>query len=175
MRFRVTIAVTAVAILALAGAAGTARANTADRGSPAVCTWGGTPAAPTGRFTFTPGLTQFTPSSGPLKFWATGELSGGAGCQGKMVFRGVAEPGAICPAFVTDGTVEGVPGVARFRGVSPGGAVTQGFLYDRDGRIVGTEHPQALTEYDHFSDCLRPEGFTAGNFSSIVTFLNGTS
>jgi hypothetical protein len=169
MRFRVTITVTAVAILALVGVAGAARANTADRGGPAVCTWGGTPDAPTGRFTFTPGLTQFTPSSGPLKFYATGELSGGGPCQGRMVFNGVAEPGATCPAFVVDGKVEGVPGVVRFSG-GAAAAVVQEFLYDREGRIVGSDQPQALTNYDHFTDCLRPEGFTAGNFSAIVEF-----
>ena len=126
MRLQTMLGAIAVAILGVTGAAGTAKANSPDNGTSAVCTWGGTPAAPTGRFTFTPGLTQFTPSSGPLKFWATGELSGGAGCQGKMVFRGVAEPGAICPAFVTDGKVEGVPGVARFWRVSPGAHLRRG-------------------------------------------------
>ena len=134
-----------------------------------MCTWGGTPAAPTGRFTFTPGLTQFTPSSGPLKLYVTGELAGGAGCQGKMVFKGVAEPGATCPEFLVDGRVEGVPGVARFWGGAVGG-IPYDFLYDREGRIVGSDQAQAFTNLDHFTDCLRPEGFTAGNFSSIVEF-----
>src|SRR6266540_3090838 len=145
MRLQATLAATAaVGSLALGGVTCPAKANTHGDGSSAFCTWGGTPAAPTGRFTFSPGLTQFTPSSGPLKFYATGELSGGGPCQGQMVFKGVAEPGATCPEFVVD----------------------------RDGRIVGSDQPQALTNYDHFTDCLRPEGFTAGNFSSLVEFYD---
>jgi hypothetical protein len=86
-----------------------------------------------------------------------------------MVFKGVAEPGATCPAFVVDGKVEGVPGVARFWGFAVAGVVHE-FLYDRQGRIVGSDQPQALTNFDHFTDCLQPEGFTAGNFSSLVEF-----
>jgi hypothetical protein len=89
-----------------------------------------------------------------------------------MVFKGVAEPGATCPEFVVDGKVEGVPGVARFWG-GGFGAAPPDLLYDHEGRIVGSDQPQVLTNYDHFTDCLRPEGFTAGNFSSIVE-LYGT-
>ena len=61
MRTRTTIGVIAMtaAFLALAGG-GSAQATS-------TCTWGGTPAAPTGKFTVKPGITN-TPTPEPLKF-----------------------------------------------------------------------------------------------------------
>jgi hypothetical protein len=168
MRFRVTIATAAaVGVLALGGA-GMAEANSASGSdSSTFCTWGGTPAAPTGTFTLTPGVRQVVPASEPLTLYVTGELSGGGPCQGKMVFKGVAEPGATCPEVVFDGKVEGVPGVDHFWGAAVGG-LAQEFLYDSEGRIVGSDQPQVISSFDHFTDCLRPEGLTEGNFSSTV-------
>src|SRR5436190_23415410 len=63
--------------------------------STTICTWGGTPAAPTGLITFSPGVTN-TPSTGPTQFMATGELAGGAGCTGKLTFTGYTDPGNTC-------------------------------------------------------------------------------
>src|SRR6266480_1307524 len=59
------------------------------------CTWGGTPAAPTGLATFSPGITN-TPSTGPTQFMATGELAGGGVCTGKLTFTGYIDPGNTC-------------------------------------------------------------------------------
>ena len=76
MRFRTTIAVMALAAACLALAGGgpaSAQAST-------TCTWGGTPAAPTGTFTVSPGLTN-TPAPEPLKFSATGVLAGAGVAQ----------------------------------------------------------------------------------------------
>src|SRR2546425_7412923 len=80
-----------------------------------VCTVGGTPAAPTGRFYFSAGLTN-TPSTGPIHGTATGALAGGPGCSGTATFEGDFAPGATCNAFQIAGTVAGLPGVARFEG-----------------------------------------------------------
>jgi hypothetical protein len=134
-----------------------------------VCTWGGTPAATTGTFTIKPGLT-LTPSAGPLRFVATGPLEGGAGCEGKLTFDGVIHAGGTCAAQEFEGTVRGLPGVARFWG--PGGAgVVHEFLYDKDGNVVGADQPQVLsgaTRGSELSDCNTPAGFTQGDFSSVV-------
>jgi hypothetical protein len=147
------------------------------RAAPSVCTWGGTPAAPTGRFTFSPGLT-FTPSSGPLAFKAWGPADGGP-CANKVVFQGVALPGATCGTIFFDGTVKGVAGVARF---SLGGLSTNAAepLYDGNGNVVGTDTPSAAEPWlakfvaNDVADgngltCSSPEGLTSGYFSSVIT------
>jgi hypothetical protein len=68
--------------------------------------------------------------------------------------------------------VLGLPGVARFWGPGAFGMV-QEFLYDRAGNVVGSDQPQVLTNANQegspaFTACDTPEGFTHGNFSSIV-------
>src|SRR5437870_8499600 len=91
MRSRVValvIATTAVGLLATTGSATAGQGDT-------FCTWGGTPAAPTGVATFSPGVTN-TPSTVPTYFVATGPLGGGAGCTGTLTFKGYAEPGNTC-------------------------------------------------------------------------------
>src|SRR5207253_856200 len=80
-----------------------------------LCTWGGTPAAPTGRLSISPGATN-TPSTGPERVYATGELVGGGPCTGTMTFHGIAQPGGTCAAAIFDGRVQGVPGLATFHG-----------------------------------------------------------
>ena len=59
----------------------------ASHGGPRLCTWGGTPANPTGIVTFDPGITN-TPSAGPIATHAWGPLEG-PGCQGIMDFSGI--------------------------------------------------------------------------------------
>jgi hypothetical protein len=136
---------------------------------PLLCTWGGTPAAPTGEFTISPGLTNL-PSAGPLAFRATGVLGGGGECTGRVTFVGIIQPGATCSALVFEGRVKGLPGVARFYGPGIGGLVHE-FLYDKHGNIVGADQPQALTQdeqHSRITDCATPEGFTHGRFSSVI-------
>src|SRR5881392_3588968 len=81
------IAATAVGLLAMTGSATAGQGYT-------FCTWGGTPAAPTGVATFSPGITN-TPSTGPIQFTATGVLAG-SGCTGKLTYTGYFEPGHTC-------------------------------------------------------------------------------
>jgi hypothetical protein len=143
--------------------------TTADSGT-AVCTWGGTPAAPTGRLTITPGTTN-TPSAGRLKFRAWGPLAGGGRCSGTMTFVGALDAGSNCLAQVFEGRVLGVPGIARFWGPGAVGMVHE-FLYDKGGNLVGADQPQILTNATEgnplFMDCGTPKGFTSGNFSALV-------
>ena len=123
IRFRAMIGVVAMAgacLLWAAGAATSAQAST-------TCTWGGTPAVPTGIFTVSPGLTNL-PSSGPSDFTATGHLAGA--CSGYMTFRGVIGAGATCSDGIFSGTVSGLPGVVRFEGFDLTGIVPSR-LYDR--------------------------------------------
>jgi hypothetical protein len=139
-----------------------------------LCTWGGTPAAPTGTFTISPGVTNI-PSPGPLDFSATGPLAGGGPCTGTMTFRGIVDAGGSCPALVFEGDkVDGLPGVASFYGPGALGLANE-LLYDKDGNVVGSDQPQVLTvdnltDPDHpaFTGCDVPEGITSGTFSSTV-------
>lgn len=150
----------AAAILAPAGGGASAAQAT-------VCTWGGTPVEPTGRFTLSPGLTNI-PSPEPLRLKATGELGGGAGCAGKVTFLGEANAGSTCAVTSFEGVVNGLPGVARFWGPGLFGVVNE-LLYDKDGNVVGADQPQVLTEENApFTECSTPEGFSEGNFSSII-------
>ncbi len=164
----VGLAVLGLSILPLNGSA----AAPADEGS-RVCTWGGTPAAPTGTFTISPGVTNF-PSAGPLQFSATGPLAGDGPCAGTMTFRGIVDAGGTCSALVFEGKVEGLPGVASFYGPGALGLVHE-FLYDNRGDIVGSDQPQVLTvgnatdpQHPAFTACETPEGITEGSFSSTV-------
>jgi hypothetical protein len=138
-----------------------------------VCAWGGTPAAPTGWFTLNPGATN-TPSAEPLKLRATGPLSGGGACEGKVTFEGIADAGATCPFLVFAGEVKGLPGVARFWGPAPPG-VAQEFLYDDAGNVVGSDQPQVLTNETEGNSplmgCDTPQGLRSGNFSATLELL----
>src|SRR3954453_3850691 len=108
--------------------AGTATAST-------TCTWAGTPAAPTGTFTVSPGVTNL-PSAGPLKFVATGPLSGtDPRCRGQMKFVGQLDAGSTCAMALFEGTVQGLPGVVRWWG--RGGLDVPSYLYDKAGNLVG--------------------------------------
>jgi hypothetical protein len=170
MRNRPTIAATtaiAATSLALAGL-GTSAAQAST-----TCTWGGTPAAPTGTFTLSPGITN-TPSSGPLAFSATGTVSGGGPCKGQQfTFTGVFNPGSSCQLSSGQGRAKGLPGVVRFAGAFGGfssGPVVPTLLYDRAGNVIGVENADILTPANlpHLADCGTPQGFTGGSFSSVV-------
>jgi hypothetical protein len=130
------------------------------------CTWGGTPLAVTGQTTNSPGITN-TPSAGPLSFYATGPLAGD--CRGRLVFDGVMDAGTTCGVISFHGVTKGLPGVARFAGVSIGG-VAPARLYDRAGRVVGSENAQFLTGAT-LSDCMTPEGLRGSAFSSVIELL----
>ena len=132
------------------------------------CTWAGTPAEPTGTFTIDPGVTN-VPSAGPLKFKATGQLGGE--CSGTMTFAGQLDAGSSCAFAEFEGSVKGLPGVARFWG--KGNLLVPSVLYDSAGNVVGLEAAQIVTETDiaHYTDCSTPEGFAGGwsdMFSSVV-------
>src|SRR2546422_11771894 len=96
-------------------------------------TWGGTPAAPTGVATFSPGVTN-TPSTVPTYFVATGPLGGGAGCTGTLTFKGYAEPGNTCavnaPFTVT---ASGFPPIRRGVGQAGVAGSAPVLLYDAHG------------------------------------------
>jgi hypothetical protein len=164
MRFRATIGVLATtgALMALA-AGGAASAQAA-----ATCTWGGTPVEPTGWVTMSPRVTN-TPSTGPIEFTATGELAGDRGCTGQFTFVGQMNTGATCAFSTFQGTAKGLPGVRRFAGAAPVG-ILPARLYDKDGNIVGSENAQVdtLANAPNFPNCNTPEGFSEGNFSSVI-------
>jgi hypothetical protein len=167
MRVRgvVLVAVAAATVGSLGQPAGAAIPQDGVR----ICTWGGTPVAPTGRFSFDEGLTN-TPSTGPIHAVATGALAGGPGCSGTVTFEGDFAAGSTCNAFTIAGTVAGLPSVARFQGA--GGVVSVDVLFDRAGNIVGFDQPQVLTPDNvaHATDC-NGDGFKAGTFSSTVELL----
>ena len=140
-------------------------------GGPRLCTWGGTPANPTGIVTFDPGVTN-TPSAGPIATHAWGPLEG-PGCEGIMDFDGIGRPGASCTlGVIFEGPVYGVPGVTRLFG--PGfGPQVQEFLYDRQGNVVGSDQPLVKAfgnsaPDSNALDCNTPEGFRRAPFSSTV-------
>jgi hypothetical protein len=134
------------------------------------CTWAGTPASPTGTLTIKPGVTT-TPSVGPLRFMATGELAGGPGCRGTVRFVGELAPGATCAFATFEGRVEGLSGVARFWG--QGSLLVPSRLLDHEGRVVGVENANIMTPANlpHTGDCATPQGFEGGwpgMFSSVL-------
>ena len=161
----------AIAVAASATALSAAPAQAAK-----TCTWAGTHVAPTGTFTVTPGVTN-TPSTGPLKFYATGPLGGGPGCHGTMTWIGQLDAGATCSFSTFRGRVHGFPGVRRFVGRG-GGVDVPSLLYNRRGRVVGVENADIMTEsnFPHTTDCMTPEGFRGGwpaMFSSVITRFGG--
>jgi hypothetical protein len=162
---QIRVLVGAACVVAALAAAGPAQASAAR-----TCTWAGTPAAPTGTFTVSPGVTN-VPSAGPLRFVAIGRLGGGAGCRGTVTFDGQVDTGATCPYSTFEGRVRGLPGVARF--VGHGSLDVPSMLYDRSGRLVGVENANIMTQavFMHTLDCASPGGFTGGwpaMFSSVV-------
>ena len=168
MRSTVFALVTATTAICFFGAAGSASAGQGET----VCTWGGTPAAPTGVATFSPGLTN-TPSTGPIEFTATGPL-GGSGCTGKLTFTGYFEPGHTCALNTPfHAKATGLPPVVRAES-QPGIAGTAPvLLYDADGNVVGSDQAQFLTTVANESDpgfmsCGTPEGLTEGFWSDTV-------
>jgi hypothetical protein len=169
MRLRAMIGAMAVATasLALAGwSPAAAQAST-------TCTWGGTPDAPTGTFTLSPGATN-TPSTGPLDFKATGDLGGG--CTGKLTYDGVFDTGTTCQAATFHVRVRGLPGVARAAGTADNLVPAPALLYDKNDNVVGSEIAQIVTETNlpHYTDCETPTGFTGGwpaMFSSVVVLF----
>jgi hypothetical protein len=165
MRPRSLIVLAALAVASLAGAWGGASAQAAT-----TCTWGGTPANPTGKVYYTrQGITN-TPSTEPLPFIATGPLAGG--CDGTLTYRGVQGVGSTCAFGPFEARVIGLRGVVRAAGDNAVGLVPA-LLYDRSGNVVGSENPQVLTSGTEeqnlgFANCNSPEGFREGNFSSVI-------
>jgi hypothetical protein len=167
MRPRAIVAVTAIAAASLvAGGWGAVSAQAAR-----TCTWGGTPANPTGKVWYTgQGITN-TPSTEPLPFVATGPLAGG--CGGTLTYRGYQGTGSTCAFGPFEARVFGLHGVVRAAGDNAVGLVPA-LLYDRSGKVVGSENPQVLTsgtEEKNFGFvlvCNSPEGFREGNFSSVI-------
>src|SRR3954447_14329622 len=159
MKFRRMLGIAAVgAVLVVGTGSGAAHAS-------ATCTWGGTPAAPTGHTTNNPGLTNF-PAPGPLTFYATGVLAGDRPCTGKLSFSGQMDAGSTCGLISFTATVKGLPGVVRVAGFS-GAGIAPARLFDKAGGIVGSENAQFATNAP-FTDCDTPQGFTEGNFSSVI-------
>lgn len=172
MRYRATIASLAVATASLVGAGwGAAPAGGAPGPAGKTCTWGGTPAAPTGTFSMEPGLTNL-PAPWPLEFKATGVLAGDEECEGTMTWVGHIPAGSTCLYARFEGVVKGLPGVAHFWG--QGNLLAPSQLYDRDGNLVGEENANIITEATltaGTAGCNSPEGFTGGDpatFSSVV-------
>jgi hypothetical protein len=159
-------ATTAVGLLATTGSAAAGQGDT-------FCTWGGTPTAPTGIITLSPGLTN-TPSTGPIQFTATGPL-GGSGCSGKLTFNGSFEPGGTCAVGAPfHAKATGLPPVTRAESQTPSLAGTGlTLLYDAQGNVVGAEEPQFLTTLANESDpgylnCSTPQGLTEAFWSDTI-------
>jgi hypothetical protein len=148
-------------------------------GSPAAvkgttaCTWGGTPLAPTGVITLSPGVTNI-PSTGPVQFTATGELAGDEGCTGKLTFTGYLDAGTTCAVPTPfHAKAEGLPPVKRAE-AGPGVSGSQPvLLYDEHDNVVGSEQAQFLTSATDsndpaFMNCGTPEGITTAYWSDTV-------
>jgi hypothetical protein len=139
------------------------------------CTWGGTPDAPTGVITLSPGVTN-TPSTGPIQFTATGRLAGDAGCNGKLTFTGYIDAGETCGTSMPfHGRAEGLPPIKRAEGMTGVGGSQPVLLYDGDGDVVGTEQAQFLTAaatgesgFPPFMECSTPEGLTRAIWSDTI-------
>jgi hypothetical protein len=162
MKFRAMTGMVAVATTWAVLAVGPSPAAAAG-----TCTWGGTPDAPTGVTTNSPGITNL-PAPGPMEFWATGALAGD--CSGKLTFIGEMDAGSTCGLISFHGTAKGLPSVVRFAGVSALG-LAPARLYDKDGDVVGSENAQFLTGAP-VTDCNTPEGFTGGKFSSVIELFD---
>src|SRR6059058_5175022 len=164
MRPRAIVAVTAIAAASLAASGwGAASAQAAT-----TCTWGGTPANPTGKVWYTGQGPTNTPSTEPLPFIATGPLAGG--CSGTLTYRGVQATGSTCAFGPFEARVKGLPGVVRAAGDGIVG-LAPALLYDKSANVVGSENAQVLTsgeEQNLVAVCESPEGFKEGNFSSVI-------
>jgi len=159
LRFRALIVVgacIAATVLPLASAAPAQAATTR-------CTWGGTPANPTGTIAFNPGLTQI-PAPFALKFKAVGVVEGGGPCHGQtVIFDGQADAGSSCSGGVGfEGRIIGLPGVAWVwgRGVLN---VVRELAYDANGNLVGSDQAIVQPPDDHFAACNTPQGFTGAD------------
>jgi hypothetical protein len=165
MRLRTILAIAVIAAVSALSASGAASGQAST-----TCTWGGTPAEPTGTVTYGgQGITN-TPSSEPLPFIATGPLAGG--CSGTLTYRGIQGAGSTCAFGPFEAKVIGLKGVVRAAGDNVVGLVPA-LLYDRSGNVVGSEDPQVLTSGTEeqnlgFTNCNSPEGFREGNFSSVI-------
>jgi hypothetical protein len=159
MKLRAMIGASSLAAAILALSVGTASAAASK-----ICTWGGTPLAPTGKNVQYPGVSN-TPSPVPMYFRATGPLGGD--CDGTLTFIGVEDPGSTCSLITFHARAYGLPGVASVVGVAAVGA-SPGRLYDRQGNLVGQEQTQFLTNSDAVSQCNTPEGITHNNFSTVI-------
>ena len=165
MRPRAIVALSAIAASLVAGGLGAASAQ-----ATTTCTWGGTPAEPTGTV-YSPGQGPTnTPSTEPLKFVATGPLAGG--CSGTLTYRGYQATGSTCADSPFEAKAIGLPGVVPAAGDDLLGLVPA-LLYDEHGNVVGSEDPQVLTSGTEeknfgFMSCSSPEGFKEGHFSSVI-------
>jgi hypothetical protein len=134
------------------------------------CTWGGTAADPTGRFSVHPGLTN-TASTAPSRFRATGTLDGDAGCAGTLTYVGKLDAGGTCASNTFEGVARGVHGLRSFIGT---GLVSFGpaRLFDRQGDVVASENTSLNTidNAGHVTDCNTARGFRGGNFHSVIVF-----
>jgi hypothetical protein len=86
-----------------------------------------------------------------------------------MTFMGEINAGSTCLLASFEGTVKGVPGVARFWG--EGNAFVHEFLYDKDGNVVGADQPAVApppADDPAYINCNTPQGVTGAGFSSIV-------
>ena len=155
MRFRAAIgmmALVAACLVLIGGGAAQAQAQAST-----TCSWGGTPAEPTGTFAVSPGLTN-TPAPEPLKFSATGALGGGGRCTGKMTFVGWVGAGSTGFALL-------------FCLSGAGSASVQEFLYDKDGNLVGADQPTVApppADDPLYMNCGSQQGETELHFSAIV-------
>jgi hypothetical protein len=162
-----------LAATALAGAvaAATLWGATAAQAATTTCTWGGTPANPTGWIEYTGGQgVNNTPSDRALPFRATGPLGGG--CSGTFTYKGEQNALSSCEFGTFEAVASGISGVYYSAGVSGAGLVPAN-LYNRSGEIVGQEHPQLLTDGVEeqnlgFTSCNTPKGFMGGKFSSVI-------
>jgi len=166
---RVALVVVAVAT-AQTLVAGGAHATSGPPPAGTVCTWGGTALAPTGTFTISPGLTN-TPLATPSRFDVTGALGGG--CSGTLTFAGQIDASGTCSFSTFEGKARGIPGVTNFAGI---GIASFGpaRLYDKAGNVVASENANINTTENapHITDCSTPQGFTGGNFSSTIVFVD---
>src|SRR3954453_20277220 len=146
MRTAHTIISAVAATAALAAATGTAAAST-------TCTWGGTPAEPTGSFTIKPGLTN-TPATQALKFTATGVLGGGDQCKGRVTFGGQIDAGGTCLVATFHGPGSGLRGVSSFLAQGRGAFDVPSQLFDQAGNHVGEETAELFTQttFEHVAD-----------------------
>jgi hypothetical protein len=163
MRYSTIVTAIALGAMSLVAAYGAAPASAATT----TCTWGGTPVAPTGTFTISPGLTPL-PAPGALKFKATGELVGDAPCTGTMTFVGQIDAGSTCALASFEGDVKGLPGVTQFWG--KGSLTVPELLYDAAGNVVGSDQPEIMTPDNQgkATDCQTTSGFTGGTFAATV-------